>query len=110
MHNLLIKAGTGFLIPGIICTTVGLGVGIPLFILPSLPNYNITDSTVSLPYYQGIGWITAILSIGALFDIASIICLTAANAFYSKWKKNNPVSFDLGYRGNDVFAELKIKY
>ena len=113
LYRTLIRAATSLIVPGAICTSIGLGIGIPIYILPlttsgSDGSYN--DSLYSNPaYLSGISWVSAILSIGLILDAASIVCFGVGMTQSAKWKKENTMSVDVGYRDNSILTEIRIR-
>jgi hypothetical protein len=101
-----LNMGTGFLVPGILLTSIGLGAGIPIFIMPAFNPEMITDNP---GLTTGISWMAAVLSLGVLFDIASIICYSVSGNVMKKWKSGNNISYDLGIKNDTIYSEICIK-
>jgi hypothetical protein len=99
------KLGTGFLIPGSILTSIGIGVGIPIFLMPTYM-YGVTSNP---SYTTGISWMAAVFSLGVVFDILSIVFYGLSNYNMKKWKSANTVSYDFGLRNDNVYTEMIIK-
>ena len=108
LYQTFLSIATGFLIPGAILTSIGIGVGIPIFVMPL---YLPEAISLGYPGYQiGLGYLITFFSIGALFDIISVVFYSLANSKLKKWKSANAISFDFGFKNNGISAELALKF
>jgi hypothetical protein len=101
-----LSLGTGFLIPGAILTSIGIGIGIPVFIMPLY----MRGIESEMSYQFGVAYLAAFFSIGVVFDIFSIVFYGLAGYNKKKWNSfTNAISYDLGIKNEGVYAEIIVR-